>query len=129
MDTKEDKDFFDNIVSGTEESGAKLSKEVLKVLFSNEREKLLMITELSGDDLIWATAFQAELRFLVDDFIVSKKLRNKCYKFMEDIYKMRISKDRKGRSELFDALKAQTSVDLVKEQGLLSKIRGGGRTI
>jgi len=116
-------DLFNQIQGGREDAGAKLNKEVLNHLFSNERSKLLMITDLDPDDLIWATAFQAELRFLVDDFIVSKKLRTKCYQFMEDVYKMRVSKKRLGRSELFDALKSQNIYNVAQEQGLMGKIK------
>lgn len=116
-------DVFNRIRSGQEDSGAKLNKEVLNHLFSNERAKLLMITDLSSDDLIWATAFQAELRFLVDDFITSKKLRNKCYQFMEDVYKMRISQKRLGRTELFDALKSQNIYNVHQQEGLMGRIK------
>ena len=116
-------DLFSQIQGGREDSGAKLNKEVLEHLFSNKREMLLMITDLSDDDLIWATGFQAELRFLVDDFIVSKKLRNKCYLFMEDIYKMRISRKRLGRTELFDTLKSQFIYNMKDNSGMMGKIK------
>lgn len=118
-------DFFNDIVGGMEEQGAKLNKEVLSHLFSKDRDKLLMITDLTPpDDIVWATSFQAMLRFLVEDFVDDRKLRNKCFKFMEDIYKMRISMNRKGRTELFDALKTQTTYEMAKEHGLMGRIRG-----
>jgi len=117
-------DEFDNIDEFMGSTGDKLNKEVMDTLFSKDREKLLMITDLSNNDIIWSTGFQAMLRFLVDDFIVERKLRRKCYKFMEDIYKMRVSIDRKGRTELFDAIKSQNYFEMQKEGGVLDKIRG-----
>ena len=120
----EEEDFMRQLMGENQNTGEKLNKEVLDTLFSKDKDKLLMITELSHNDIIWATAFQAELRFLVDDFIIDKRLRNKCYKFMEDIYKMRVSIDRRGRTELFDAIKAQTYFELGKEGGMLDRLRG-----
>jgi len=120
----EDKqDFFSQFSGVKEDASAKLNKEVLNHLFTQDRDKLLMITDFAPDDLIWVTGFQAELRFMVDDFITSKRLRNKCYKFMEDIYKMRISQKRLGRTELFDALKSQNIYNMAQDQGLMGKIK------
>lgn len=119
-----DADFFADLISNTEDSSSRVNREVIKHLFSTNREQILMITDLDDKDLVWATAFQAELRFLVDDFITSKKLKEKCYKFMEDIYRMRISRRRAGRTELFDALKGQTVADVLQNKGLMNKLRG-----
>jgi len=117
-------DIFSRITAGQEDASTKMMKEVVKNLFTDDRDRLLMITDLGDDDLIWATGFQAMLRFLVDDFIVEADLREKCYLFMEDIYKMRISRRRLGRSELFDALKSQNVYNMQEKQGLLQRLRG-----
>lgn len=124
MNNSDDSDLMRQLIGESQNTGEKLNKEVLDTLFSKDRDKLLMITDLSHNDIIWSTAFQAMLRFLVDDFIISAKQRNKCYKFMEDIYKMRISIDRKGRTELFDTIKAQTIIELQKDGGFWNKLKG-----
>lgn len=121
--SKED-NFFGDIVGGVEDTSSKLNREVLEHLFPKEHEKLLMISDLSEGDLVWVTCLVAELRFLVDDFITDRKLKKNCYRFIEDVIKMRISLQRKGRTELFDALKSQTTYEMAKEGGLASRIKG-----
>lgn len=118
-------DAIFGISGGEEEIGALLNKEVLDTLFSKDEEKLLMITDLDSDDLVWATGFQAMLRFMVDDFIrpFDRRLANKCYKFMQDVYKMRISKKRLGRTELFDAIKSQTTLEMAQNEGMFGGLR------
>ena len=117
-------EFCGDVVSGVEQEGGRINKEVMDTLFSKEDDKVLMITEFSSDDLVWVTALQAELRFLVEDFITTKALRLKCQKFCSDVYKMRISKNRAGRTELFDALKAQTFIEGMSKEGMMQRLKG-----
>ena len=110
-------DFFSDIVHSLSEDRSQVQKVAIDTLFSKDRDKLLKITDLTNDDLVWSTAFMAMMRYVADDFITDRKLKRNVYKFMEDVYSMRISLDRKGRVEIFEALKA-SELGMMQEMGV-----------
>lgn len=84
----------------------KLSKEIIDVLFSDNESKIIQSTEFDNQELRMATIFE-----MVDSFIISPYCFNTLDKerwktFKKRVYQMRVSKDRKGRTEMFDAIKS-----------------------
>lgn len=88
----------------------KLSKEVIDVLFSNDESKIIQSTEFNNEELRMATIFE-----MIDSFIISPYCYDEYHKdlwktFKKRVYQMRVSKDRKGRTEMFDAIKSDVKL-------------------
>lgn len=113
---------FDDIIKTLNDESGNISKEISETLYSTKRDKLLMITDLSDDDIIWATGLQAMLHFVIEEFITDKRQKEQCMRMLDDVYKMRISRNRKGREEWFDAIKV-TNIQEITNLGLMDKIR------
>ncbi len=89
--------LFDGIMSG---SGQEESQALIKSLFDSRKSQLKMITEITPD-LVYPMALMT---------IIGKTYKSKILDmFISEIYQLQISKDRKGRAELIEALLASRS--------------------
>ncbi len=80
--------------------GGEESAALVNSLFDSRKKQLKMITEISPD-LIYPMATMT---------IIAKEYKSKVLDgFISEIYQLMISKDRKGRGELIEALMASRS--------------------
>lgn len=80
--------------------GGEEQQALIRSLFDSRKSQLKMITEISPD-LIYPMA----LMTIIANMYRSKVLNS----FISEIYMLQISKDRKGRAELIEALLASRS--------------------
>ena len=71
------------------------SESVVAALFDSRKSRLNMITEVTPDLIYPLTVLQ----------VVSTRFKSKVIdSFLSELYKLQISRDRKGRGELIEAL-------------------------
>jgi len=90
-------------------------EKIIDNLFKDEETTIQRTTDLTDKDLIWATKLEIIHKFLVDQFIHDFRLKKRCYELKNSIYRIRVSKDRLGRTENFDALKAQVHLKTMQD--------------
>lgn len=74
--------------------------ELFNKLFETKNSSLILtITDLDKRDLEWATALELLYSLIVEPYIQNNKLKEQLYGLKNNIYLLRISKERKGRSE------------------------------
>jgi len=88
----------------------KLTKEVMKVTFSDDESKIIQTTELNNQDLRMATVIEMIDSFVIEPYCYDNFLKEQWKIFKKRLYQMRVSKDRKGRKELFDSLKTDIHI-------------------
>lgn len=87
-----------------------ITKQALKVLWSNEPSKIIQSTEFEKQDLVWVTALELVNHFVIKPFCFDRKKRDNFQEIINRIYQSRVSLDRKGRTELFESMKAEQNI-------------------
>ena len=91
--------LLDGILSG---GGGEEQQQLIKSLFDSRKSQLKMITEITPD-LVYPMAVMT---------VIASTYKSKILNmFISEIYQLQISKDRKGRAELIEALLASRSSD------------------
>lgn len=106
-------DGEDDLFAGIEgmlDNKNKAMDKVIDNLYKDDEFTIQRTTDLSSKDLIWATKLELVCCFLVDEYVYDKELKARCKEIKNSIYRIRVSKDRLGRTENFDALKSQIYV-------------------
>lgn len=97
---------LENFMSGISSSGGDESEGIVKALFDNRKSRLKMITEVSPDLIYPLTVLQ----------VVGTKFKSRVIdNFLSELYQLQISRDRKGRGELIEALLASRSSEGMPE--------------
>lgn len=105
--------MLDGLLSSTSDDSQKSFKEIFSKLFETRDSKLILtITDLTPDDLEWATALELLYSFLVEPYITDFVLKDNLYKLKDRIYLLRISKNRLGRTEGFNLASSQKNVNM-----------------
>lgn len=86
---------LESLISGISGGSDDESKGIVAALFDSRKSRLNMITEVTPDLIYPLTVLQ----------VVSTKFKSKVIdSFLSELYKLQISRDRKGRGELIEAL-------------------------
>lgn len=107
-------DFFKNLEVMSDMKNKAIEK-IMDHLFKDDSSAIQRTTDLDERDLIWATKLEIIHEFLVDEFIYDPVLRDRCHNLKNSIYRIRVSKNRLGRAENFEALKSQIHVQNIQE--------------
>ncbi len=108
------KDLFQNLEMLSDMKNRAIEK-IMDNLFKDDPSAIQRTTDLGDKHLIWATKLEIIHEFLVDEFIYDHRLKARCTELKNSIYRIRVSKDRLGRTENFDALKSQLQVRNIQE--------------
>lgn len=87
---------------------AELTKELMRHVFSEESSKIIQNTQIKEHELPTVYALEMMNHFLLKRFCMDKFLRQNFQAFIDRFYQARVSLDRQGRKELFDALKTES---------------------
>lgn len=110
--------MLDSLLSGGEGDKWKARQEVFSKLFeTKDSDLILTITDLSPNDLEWATALELLYSLLVTPYITDEDILSNLYKLKDRIYLLRISKERKGRTEGFQFFTEQTRAEGLESIG------------
>lgn len=97
------------------EDTTKPIERIMDNLFKDEEAQIQRTTDLSPSDIIWASQFEIVDKILVEGFIYDRRQKEICKEIKNSLYRIRVSKDRKGRQEMFDALKQEIKMERIKE--------------
>jgi|SRR3989304_7054489 len=95
-----------SILEGISALGGEESASVVNALFDDRKGRLKMITEITPD-LIYPLSLL---------LVVASKYKSKVLdSFVNELFKLQISRDRKGRGELIEALLSARTAESLNE--------------